>query len=151
MRIAVVGGGPGGLYFASLWKRRHPTASVELFEQNPADATWGFGVVFSAQALEFLREDDPDTVDAIAPQMQSWSNITLSLHGEEIEIDQHPPGIRIVRRPIQSALKSKPRLHGPARTMRGERPPPGEPRRTRPRQLGLERAREGARRSQSVQ
>ena len=87
MRIAVVGGGPGGLYFASLWKRRHPTAVVELFEQNPADATWGFGVVFSAQALEFLREDDPDTVDAIAPRMQSWSNITLSLRGEKIEID----------------------------------------------------------------
>ena len=87
MRIAVVGGGPGGLYFASLWKRRHPSAVVELFEQNPADATWGFGVVFSAQALEFLREDDPDTVDAIAPRMQSWSNITLNLRGEEIEID----------------------------------------------------------------
>jgi 2-polyprenyl-6-methoxyphenol hydroxylase-like FAD-dependent oxidoreductase len=87
MRIAVVGGGPGGLYFASLWKRRHPAASVEVFEQNPADSTWGFGVVFSAQALDFLRDDDPDTVDAIAPQMQSWENITLNLHGEQIEID----------------------------------------------------------------
>lgn len=87
MRIGVIGGGPGGLYFASLWKRRHPQSHVDLFEQNPADATWGFGVVFSEQALDFLRDDDPATVDAIAPQMQSWRNITLNLHGERIEID----------------------------------------------------------------
>ena len=72
MRIAVIGGGPGGLYFGYLWKKRHPGAHVELFEQNPADATWGFGVVFSDQALEFLRADDPETVVAIAPRMESW-------------------------------------------------------------------------------
>ncbi|MGY3619429.1 FAD-dependent monooxygenase [Bradyrhizobium sp. USDA 10063] len=87
MRIAVIGGGPGGLYFAYLWKRRHPDAVVELFEQNPAGATWGFGVVFSDQALEFLRADDPETVDAIAPNMESWKNITLNLRGESAEID----------------------------------------------------------------
>lgn len=87
MRIAVIGGGPGGLYFAYLWKRRHPDAVVELFEQNPPGATWGFGVVFSDQALEFLRADDPDTVDAIAPNMESWKNITLNLRGESVEID----------------------------------------------------------------
>jgi 2-polyprenyl-6-methoxyphenol hydroxylase-like FAD-dependent oxidoreductase len=87
VRIAVIGGGPGGLYFGYLWKRRHPGAHVELFEQNPADATWGFGVVFSDQALEFLRADDPETVEAIAPRMESWKNITLNLRGETVEID----------------------------------------------------------------
>jgi 2-polyprenyl-6-methoxyphenol hydroxylase-like FAD-dependent oxidoreductase len=87
VRIAVIGGGPGGLYFGYLWKKRHPEASVDLFEQNPAGATWGFGVVFSEQALEFLRADDPDTVDAITPRMESWSNITLNLRGESVEID----------------------------------------------------------------
>jgi 2-polyprenyl-6-methoxyphenol hydroxylase-like FAD-dependent oxidoreductase len=87
VRIAVIGGGPGGLYFAYLWKRRHPDAVIELFEQNPEGATWGFGVVFSDQALEFLRADDPETVDAIAPRMESWRNITLNLHGESVEID----------------------------------------------------------------
>ena len=87
MRIAVIGGGPGGLYFAYLWKKLHPDAHIELFEQNAAGATWGFGVVFSEQALEFLRADDPDTVDAIAPRMQSWRNITLNLRGESVEID----------------------------------------------------------------
>jgi 2-polyprenyl-6-methoxyphenol hydroxylase-like FAD-dependent oxidoreductase len=87
VRIAVIGGGPGGLYFAYLWKKRHPDADIDLFEQNAAGATWGFGVVFSEQALEFLRADDPDTVDAIAPRMESWKNITLNLRGESVEID----------------------------------------------------------------
>jgi 2-polyprenyl-6-methoxyphenol hydroxylase-like FAD-dependent oxidoreductase len=87
LRVAVIGGGPGGLYFAYLWKRRHPDADIDLFEQNAADATWGFGVVFSEQALEFLRSDDPDTVDAITPLMESWNNITLNLRGESVEID----------------------------------------------------------------
>lgn len=87
MRIAVIGGGPGGLYFAHLWKKRHPEDQVELFEQNPADATFGFGVVFSDQALEFLRADDPETVDAIAPHMESWENITLNLRGDSVALD----------------------------------------------------------------
>jgi 2-polyprenyl-6-methoxyphenol hydroxylase-like FAD-dependent oxidoreductase len=87
VRIAVLGGGPGGLYFAYLWKKRHPDAQVDLFEQNPRDATWGFGVVFSDQALEFLRADDPDTMEAIAPRMESWRNITLNLRGDSVAID----------------------------------------------------------------
>jgi 2-polyprenyl-6-methoxyphenol hydroxylase-like FAD-dependent oxidoreductase len=87
VRIAVLGGGPGGLYFAYLWKKRHPDAAIDLFEQNPAGATWGFGVVFSEQALEFLRADDPETVDAIAPRMESWKNITLHLRGESTALD----------------------------------------------------------------
>jgi 2-polyprenyl-6-methoxyphenol hydroxylase-like FAD-dependent oxidoreductase len=87
MRIAVLGGGPGGLYFASMWKGRHPGDTVELLEQNPADATWGFGVVFSDRALEFLREDDPDTVDLIAPHMETWRDIAIVHRGERIVID----------------------------------------------------------------
>jgi 2-polyprenyl-6-methoxyphenol hydroxylase-like FAD-dependent oxidoreductase len=87
VRIAVIGGGPGGLYFSYLWKKRHPDAHIDLFEQNAAGATWGFGVVFSEQALEFLRADDPDTVDAITPRMESWKNITLNLREESVEID----------------------------------------------------------------
>jgi 2-polyprenyl-6-methoxyphenol hydroxylase-like FAD-dependent oxidoreductase len=87
LRIAVIGGGPGGLYFAYLWKKLNPDAAIDLFEQNAAGATWGFGVVFSEQALEFLRADDPDTVDALAPRMESWKNITLNLRGQEVAID----------------------------------------------------------------
>ena len=87
MRIAVLGGGPAGLYFSYLWKKRHPQSSIKLYEQNPADATWGFGVVFSERALEFLRTDDPDTADFIAPHMQTWRNMTLDLKGEQVVLD----------------------------------------------------------------
>jgi 2-polyprenyl-6-methoxyphenol hydroxylase-like FAD-dependent oxidoreductase len=87
MRIAVLGGGPAGLYLAYLWKSRHPRAEIELFEQNAADATFGFGVVFSERALDFMREDDPDTVEAIMPHMETWRDIRLVHRGEEIVID----------------------------------------------------------------
>jgi 2-polyprenyl-6-methoxyphenol hydroxylase-like FAD-dependent oxidoreductase len=87
MRIAVIGGGPAGLYFATLWKTRHPEAVVRLYEQNPADATWGFGVVFSEKALEFLRGDDHATFDLITPVMEHWRDITLVHRGETIRID----------------------------------------------------------------
>jgi 2-polyprenyl-6-methoxyphenol hydroxylase-like FAD-dependent oxidoreductase len=87
MRVSVLGGGPGGLYFAALWKSRHHQDSVRLFEQNPADATWGFGVVFSDRALEFLREDDPRTVELIAPHKETWDNITIAHRGQTVAID----------------------------------------------------------------
>jgi len=87
MRIAIVGAGPAGLYLGYLIKRRRPDADVAIIEQNPADATFGFGVVFSDRALEFLREDDEETYAAIVPQMESWQDITLVHRGERIVID----------------------------------------------------------------
>ena len=87
MRIAVVGGGPAGLYFAYLWKTRHPGSVVMLAEQNPADATFGFGVVFSEQAMTFLHADDPDTADLITARMETWSDLALVHRGERITID----------------------------------------------------------------
>jgi 2-polyprenyl-6-methoxyphenol hydroxylase-like FAD-dependent oxidoreductase len=87
MRIAVLGGGPAGLYFAYLWKRRHPEAEVVLFEQNAAGSTFGFGVVFSDRALDFLRLDDPETADIIASEMESWRDMTLVHRGETVTID----------------------------------------------------------------
>jgi 2-polyprenyl-6-methoxyphenol hydroxylase-like FAD-dependent oxidoreductase len=87
MRIAILGAGPAGLYLSYLIKRRDRQASVTVIEQNPADATFGFGVVFSDRALEFLREDDEETYAAIVPQMESWRDMTLVLRGERIVID----------------------------------------------------------------
>ena len=87
MRIAIIGAGPAGLYLAYLIKRRQQDADISVFEQNAHDATFGFGVVFSDRALEFLRGDDPDTAVAIAPHLQSWQDITLDVGGERIVID----------------------------------------------------------------
>ena len=87
MRITILGAGPAGLYLAYLLKRRRLDAHVTLIEQNPAGATFGFGVVFSDRALEFLRDDDPDTFAAITPQMESWNDITLVHRNERIAID----------------------------------------------------------------
>lgn len=86
-RVAIVGGGPGGLYFAYLWKTRHPADTVRVFEQNPEGATFGFGVVFSARAMDFLRADDPETADLITARMETWSDITLVHRGESVALD----------------------------------------------------------------
>ena len=58
MRIAVVGGGPAGLYFALLMKRDWPELDVTVFERNQADDTFGFGVVFSDQTLDTFKAAD---------------------------------------------------------------------------------------------
>jgi 2-polyprenyl-6-methoxyphenol hydroxylase-like FAD-dependent oxidoreductase len=87
MRIAILGAGPAGLYLATRIKRRDARAEVTVVEQNPADATFGFGVVFSDRALDFLRVDDEETCAAIAPHMQSWDDMTLVLRGERVVID----------------------------------------------------------------
>ena len=87
MRIAVVGGGPAGLYFAYRWKSRHPDAQIDLFESSPPDATWGFGVVFSERAMDFLRSDDPATADYLSPHMETWQNMTINHAGETVILD----------------------------------------------------------------
>jgi 2-polyprenyl-6-methoxyphenol hydroxylase-like FAD-dependent oxidoreductase len=87
MRIAIIGAGPAGLYLSYLLKRRRADASVTVIEQNSANATFGFGVVFSDRALEFLRADDPDTYAAITPQMESWDDMTLVVKNERVVID----------------------------------------------------------------
>jgi 2-polyprenyl-6-methoxyphenol hydroxylase-like FAD-dependent oxidoreductase len=87
MQIAILGAGAAGLYLAYLIKRRQPDTDVLVIEQNPADATFGFGVVFSDRALEFLREDDPETYAAIVPHMESWNDIAIVHQGERATID----------------------------------------------------------------
>ncbi len=87
MKVLVVGAGPAGVYFAYLARRRHPDWSIRVVEQNPADAVFGFGLVFSDKALEFLRADDPATYDLITPQMESWVDLTVVHRGERVVID----------------------------------------------------------------
>jgi 2-polyprenyl-6-methoxyphenol hydroxylase-like FAD-dependent oxidoreductase len=87
MQVAILGAGPAGLYLGYLLKRRRPDSNVRIVEQNAPDATFGFGVVFSERALEFLNEDDPATHDALAPHLQSWHDITINHRRHSIAID----------------------------------------------------------------
>ena len=87
LRVAVLGAGPAGLYFAYRLKRARPDVVIEVFEQNPKGATFGFGLAFSGRALEFLREQDPETYAALAPALQTWSDSVIDLNGSEVRID----------------------------------------------------------------
>ena len=77
MKIRIIGGGPAGLYFAALMKCEDPAHDVVVFERGPRDATWGFGVVFSDRALEFLRADDEAMYQLLTPLMETWPDLTI--------------------------------------------------------------------------
>ena len=87
MKIIVVGAGPAGLLFALLAKRGQPRHEVTVLEQNAADATFGFGVVFSRGALEFLSRDEPRMHAELARVMESWPMQRIVHRDEAIDID----------------------------------------------------------------
>jgi 2-polyprenyl-6-methoxyphenol hydroxylase-like FAD-dependent oxidoreductase len=60
---------------------------VDVFEQNPPGATFGFGLVFSDRALEFLNAEDPDTLAAIKPALEYWNDSIFVHQGREVRID----------------------------------------------------------------
>jgi 2-polyprenyl-6-methoxyphenol hydroxylase-like FAD-dependent oxidoreductase len=87
MKILVAGAGPAGLYLAYLLKRQQPGWTLRVVEQNPPDSTFGYGVVFSDRALEFLRADDPETCDRVTPAMETWTDINVVHRGTPVVID----------------------------------------------------------------
>ena len=84
MNILITGAGPAGLYLAYLLKRQDAGHRIRIVEQNPPDATFGFGVVFSDRALDFLRDDDEDTHALIVPAMRRWTDLTLVHRGPRL-------------------------------------------------------------------
>ncbi|HUN68192.1 MAG TPA: FAD-dependent monooxygenase, partial [Burkholderiales bacterium] len=87
MRILIAGAGPAGLYLAYLMNRQLPGWQIRIVEQNARDSTFGFGVVFSERALEFLRADDPQTCERITPAMEAWTDIAVVHRGTRVVID----------------------------------------------------------------
>jgi anthraniloyl-CoA monooxygenase len=80
-KIAVVGGGPGGLYFALLTRNRLPACEIDVYEQNRADDTFGFGVVFSDETLDEFLSADPQSYDLIRDSFAYWSDIAIEKDG----------------------------------------------------------------------
>ena len=89
MRIAVIGGGPAGLYFALLAKKTWPANDITVYERNAADDTFGFGVVFSDETLDHFLARDPESYDAITSQFAYWDEIDFVLHGDTVRSTGH--------------------------------------------------------------
>ncbi|BCB20018.1 bifunctional salicylyl-CoA 5-hydroxylase/oxidoreductase [Bosea sp. ANAM02] len=86
MRIAVVGGGPAGLYFALLMKRDWPELTVDVFERNQPDDTFGFGVVFSDQTLDTFKAADAQSYAAIRDNFAYWDDIEIRFKGDTFRV-----------------------------------------------------------------
>lgn len=86
-KVEILGAGPAGLYTAILLRRMLPDVAIRVTEQNPQGATFGFGVVFSDQALEFLKAEDPEIHELVEPHMERWRNMTLNHPGGQVTLD----------------------------------------------------------------
>jgi 2-polyprenyl-6-methoxyphenol hydroxylase-like FAD-dependent oxidoreductase len=87
VKIGILGGGPAGLYFALLMKKQDPAHQITVVEQNPAGATYGWGVVFSDRALSYLEASDPDSYRDIARSLQAWDDQAIVHRGQQVRID----------------------------------------------------------------
>jgi anthraniloyl-CoA monooxygenase len=77
MRIACLGGGPAGLYFAISMKLCDPSHEIAVIERNRANDTFGWGVVLSDDALENLEKNDPESAQAIRDHFAYWDDIAV--------------------------------------------------------------------------
>lgn len=85
MRVAVIGGGAGGTYAAALLKRARPAWRVTVYERNPPNDTFGFGVVFSEPTLDRLHAEDEATCQALLARSQRWDPIEVRLRGATLK------------------------------------------------------------------
>lgn len=89
MNLAIVGGGPAGLYFAILMKRALPDARVRVLERNRPDDTFGFGVVFSDATIVEVESADETTYRAITDRFVRWDDIDIHIGGEVVTSTGH--------------------------------------------------------------
>jgi anthraniloyl-CoA monooxygenase len=82
MRIAVIGGGPGGLYFSALAKQLDPAHEITVWERNAADDTFGFGVVFSDETLGGIEHADPAIYAQMEQEFARWDDIDVHFKGQ---------------------------------------------------------------------
>ncbi|MFD5793813.1 bifunctional salicylyl-CoA 5-hydroxylase/oxidoreductase [Streptomyces diastatochromogenes] len=89
MRVAVIGGGPGGLYFSALAKQLSPAWEITVWERNAADDTFGFGVVFSDETLDGIAQADPEIYRAMSAEFARWSDIDVRCKGQVLTSGGH--------------------------------------------------------------
>jgi len=87
VKIGILGGGPAGLYFALLMKKQDAARQITVVEQNPAGATYGWGVVFSDRALSYLAASDADSYRDITATLQTWDDQAIVHRGQQVRID----------------------------------------------------------------
>jgi anthraniloyl-CoA monooxygenase len=89
VRIAVLGGGPGGLYFAALAKQLDSRHEITVWERNAADDTFGFGVVFSDETLGGIEHADAAIFDAMSREFARWDDIDVHFRGSTFTSGGH--------------------------------------------------------------
>ena len=89
MKIACVGAGPAGLYFAISMKLRDPSHEIEIFERNAEGVTFGWGVVFSDLTVENITRNDPVSAKTITEEFAHWDDIDVHFGGQTITSGGH--------------------------------------------------------------
>ncbi len=84
--VAIVGGGPAGLYLSILLRKSGPDMEVTVFDRNTPQDAYGFGVVFSDETIDHFEEADPESYDAMAQAFRGWGEIKV----------RHPTGQELV-------------------------------------------------------
>jgi len=106
MRIACIGGGPAGLYFAIAMKLRNPAHEITVFERNRAGDTFGWGVVFSDQTLANLTATDPVSAQTISDSFAHWDDIAVTV-GEATSTSSGHGFIGIGRKHLLQLLQAR--------------------------------------------
>ncbi|MBE0588521.1 MAG: bifunctional salicylyl-CoA 5-hydroxylase/oxidoreductase, partial [Hydrogenophaga sp.] len=88
-RILCIGGGPAGLYFGLLMKRRYPDLQVTVVERNRPFDTFGWGVVFSDQTLQNLKRADPESAQQMADAFNHWDDIEVFYKDRSVRSTGH--------------------------------------------------------------
>ncbi|WP_042369056.1 bifunctional salicylyl-CoA 5-hydroxylase/oxidoreductase [Streptacidiphilus neutrinimicus] len=130
MRIAVIGGGPGGLYFAALVKRQQPDHEVTVWERNAPGDTFGFGVVLSDETLGGIEDADPELYGELAAGFARWDDIDVHLPSGQVFTSGGHGFAATSRQRLLGLLQERCRAVGVRLRFQEEAPPAAELART---------------------